>query len=381
MKLLYIENTLAIHGGIERVLTDKLNWLVEYGGCEVCLLLANQGNHPIVFPLNPKVECHDIGIMFHQMYRYSVWKRYCVYFQLRKLFRQRMTAHIQSFSPNVIICTRLDYISDVMKVRGAIPVVYESHHSFLAYKFERYNWKQRIQIKLWHHALRKTQMIVSLTHGDALEWKKLNPHVRVIPNAVHLNDTGRYSDCHSKSAIFVGRYSYQKDIQSLLKIWELVSQRHPDWQLHIFGGYGDQTNKFQSMIHNIRENIVIHHPTSSIFKEYINCSMLLMTSRFEPFGLVLPEAMSCGLPVVSFDCPYGPADIIIDRKDGFLIKDRSIDDFVEKVCQLIENEELRYKMGRVGLINSDRYDINCIMPLWKELFEHVCLNKLSCVNE
>ena len=238
MKLLYVENTLAIHGGIERVLTDKINWLVEYGGCEVCLLLANQGSHPIVFSLHPKVECHDLSIMFHQMYRYPIWKRYRVFFQLRKLFRQRMTAHIQSFSPDVIICTRLDYISDVMKVRGNIPVVYESHHSFLAYKFETYSLVRRLQIKLMHHALKKTQMIVSLTHGDALEWKKLNPHVKVIPNVVHLNDTGRYSDCSFKSAIFVGRYSYQKDLETLLHIWELVCMRHPDWILHIFDGYG-----------------------------------------------------------------------------------------------------------------------------------------------
>ena len=372
MKLLYVENTLAIHGGIERVLTDKINWLVEYGGCEVCLLLANQGDHPIVFSLHPKVEIHDLSIMFHQMYRYPIWKRYRVFFQLRKLFRQRMTAQIQSFSPDVIICTRLEYVSDVMKVRGTIPVVYESHHSFLAYKFERCSWQQGIKIIFLHRALKKAQMIVSLTHGDALEWKKLNPHVRVIPNAVHLNDTGKYSDCHSKSAIFVGRYSYQKDIQSLLQIWEQVSQRHPDWQLHIYGGYGNQINELQSIFHNIRENVVIHQPTSSIFEEYIKSSMLLMTSRFEPFGLVLPEAMSCGLPVVAFDCPYGPADIVIDRKDGFLIKDRSIDDYVDKVCQLMENEDLRCKMGKVGVINSDRYDINCIMPLWKELFERLC---------
>ena len=85
MKLLYVDNALAIHGGIERVLTDKLNWLVEYGDCEICLLTANQGNHPIVFPLSAKVECHDLGIMFHQMYRFSGWKRFSLFFHLHQL--------------------------------------------------------------------------------------------------------------------------------------------------------------------------------------------------------------------------------------------------------------------------------------------------------
>lgn len=371
MKLLYIEYSLAIHGGIERVLTDKINWLVEYGGCEVCLLLANQGNHPIVFSLHPKVEVHDLGIMFHQMYQYPRWKRYRQFFKLHQLFRQRMMAQIQIFSPDVIICTRLDSVSDVMKVRGTIPVVYESHNSFLVYKFEKCSWLQKIHIKFLYHTLKKVQMIVSLTHGDALEWKRVNPHVRVIPNVVHLNNTGRYSDCHSKSAIFVGRYSYQKDIQMLLHVWKLVSQRYPDWKLHFYGGYGNQINLIQSEIDNIDGNVVIHQPTSSIFEEYIKSSMLLMTSRFEPFGLVLPEAMSCGLPVVAFDCPYGPKDIIIDGKDGFLIKNRSINEYVDKVCLLMENEELRYRMGRVGVVNSSRYEVNSIMFLWKELFNQV----------
>ena len=372
MKLLYVENTLAIHGGIERVLTDKLNWLVEYGGCEVRLLTANQGDHPIVFSLNPKVECHDLYIMFHQMYRFSGWKRYRMFFKLHRLFRQRMMDEIQSFSPDVIICTRLDFVYDVMKVRGSVPVVYESHNSYLACKFDKYTWLKKLQIKFWHHALKKVQMIVALTHGDALEWKKLNPNVCIIPNAVHLNNTGRYSDCHSKSAIFVGRYSYQKDLESLLHIWELVCMRHPDWQLHLFDGYGFQQELLPT-INRMDAEVVLHQPTSAIFDEYLNSSMLLMTSIFEPFGLVLPEAMSCGLPVVAFDCPYGPADIITDGEDGFLIKDRSIIDYVEKVCLLIENEELRCRLGGAGVISSRRYEMNNIMPLWVKLFEQLTL--------
>lgn len=375
MKLLYVEKTLAIHGGIERVLTDKLNWLVEYGGCEVCLLIANQGENPYVFPLNSKVECYDLNIMFHQIFRCPLWKRYFRLYQLRKLFRKCISERIQEFSPDVIICTRLEYIYDVMKVRGSIPVIYESHHSFLAYKFEKYSCLQRLQLRMWHHALKKTQMIISLTQGDALEWKKLNPHVQVIPNLVHLNNTGRYSDCSTKSAIFVGRFSYQKDIPSLIRVWELVSQRHPDWQLHIFGGYGDQKDQLLSEINQLGANIniVIHQPTTSIYEEYINNSMLLMTSRFEPFGLVLPEAMSCGLPVVSFDCPYGPADIITDGQDGFLIKDRSINNYVDRVCLLIENEELRYKIGKAGVLSSHRFEINIIMPQWIKLFEQLSI--------
>ncbi len=369
MKLLYVENSLAIHGGVERVLTDKLNWLVEEGNCEVCLIIANQGENPIVFPLNPKVQCHDMGIMFHQVYRYKGWRRYCLMFQLHLLFRRSLAEEIRLFAPDAIICTRLELVYDVIKVRGDIPVVFEAHNSYI--DFHYYRCFQRFQIKFFYHVLRKVNLIVALTQGDALEWKKINPHVHVIPNVVHLNDTDRYSDCSSKSAIFVGRYSQQKDIPSLLKIWELVSHQYPDWQLHIFGGYGGQENRLQSAINQHGANVVVHQPTTSINEEYLKCSMLLMTSRYEPFGLVIPEAMSCGLPVVAFDCPYGPANIITDGVDGFLIRERDIKYYANKVCQLIADQNLRNKMGKAGVLSSQRFKASNIMPQWIQLFNQL----------
>jgi glycosyltransferase involved in cell wall biosynthesis len=371
MKLLYVDNALAIYGGIERVLTDKLNWLVEYGDCEICLLTANQGNHPIVFPLSDKVEFHDLGIMFHQVYNYSGWKRYRLLMRLHRLFRQRINEMIRIFTPDVIVCARLDCVYDVIKERGRIPVVFESHHSFLAYKFEKYSWLQILQIKHWHRVLKKAQMIITLSKGDALEWKKINPHVQVIPNVVHLNNTGRYSTCNCKSVIFVGRYSFQKDIESLLQIWKIVNQRHPDWQLNIYGGYGDQQEILQSIIYRSERNIVIHQPTSLIYDELLKSSILLMTSRYEPFGLVLPEAMSCGLPVVAFDCPYGPADIVTDGVDGFLIKNRNIEEYADKVCILIEHEDLRRRFGKAGVLSSQRYRADNVMPQWVSLFNQL----------
>ena len=119
----------------------------------------------------------------------------------------------------------------------------------------------------------------------------------------------------------------------------------------------------------LNANIHVHEPVLDILDKYKESSISLLTSQYEPFGLVLPEAMSCGLPVVAFDCPYGPADIITDGVDGFLVHNRSIEEFVDKVCLLMDNQELRVKMGKAGVISSHRYDANLIMPLWKQLFE------------
>ena len=105
--------------------------------------------------------------------------------------------------------------------------------------------------------------------------------------------------------------------------------------------------------------------------KHVKSSILLMTSLYEPFGLVLPEAMSCGLPVVAFDCPYGPADIITDGVDGFLIEGRDINAYADKVCLLIENVELRKKMGQAAILSAKRYDKTYIMPQWESLFKEL----------
>ncbi len=99
---------------------------------------------------------------------------------------------------------------------------------------------------------------------------------------------------------------------------------------------------------------------------------MVSTSLFEPFGLVIPEAMSCGLPVVSYDVPYGPASIISDGVNGFLINKRNINEFANRVCQLIEDEELRFRIGQAAIKSAQCYRADLIMSKWKELFEELC---------
>ena len=371
MILLYICDALAVYGGLERVLIEKANWLAGQDGYEVSLLTVNQGEHPVSFPLHPDVQFEDLGIQFHQQYHLSFWRRFALNRQLHRLFRERLANIIQESVPDVIICTRLDFIRDVVNVKGDIPLVFESHSSCLASRFEGDGLLRRIHIRYLQMAVRKAAMTVALTQGDAAEWRKLTPKVCVIPNAVHLNDSDLYSDCTTKSAIFVGRFSKQKNVGSLLCIWKLVHERFPDWCLHIYGGYGEEQDSLLAEIQQMDVNIQVHEATSHIMEKYRESSILLMTSSYEPFGLVLSEAMSCGLPVVAFDCPYGPADIITDGTDGFLVKSGDIKYYVDKVCFLLENEILRQKMGRAGQQTSHRYDASRVMPMWKNMFEQI----------
>ena len=176
------------------------------------------------------------------------------------------------------------------------------------------------------------------------------------------------SKCDSKSVIFVGRFSHQKDIYSMVLIWKLVHRQRPDWRLDVYGGYGEEKDELLKMIEEADANIFVHEPVSDIFEKYRESSILILTSSFEPFGLVLPEAMSCGVPVVAFDCPFGPSEIITDGVDGFLIQTRNIPLFAHRICHLIDAHDLRLSMGQAGIQSSQRYQAERIMPRWKELF-------------
>ena len=247
----------------------------------------------------------------------------------------------------------------LLQIKGKIPLVVECHVNFTHLD----SWLQRARTLYNNYWIGKADAVVTLTKGDAKNWKHVSRHVHVIPNIVHLNDTGRFSDCINKRAIFVGRLVEQKGLPDLIKIWRIVNSRYPDWQLDVFG------NGEMESIPDI--NLFVHPPTPNIMEEYMNSSMLLMTSVYEPFGLVLPEAMSCGLPVVAFDCPYGPADIINHELDGFLVQDRDINRYADYVFQLIESPGLRQTMGAAGIKTSQRYHADKIMPQWKALFEHL----------
>jgi len=118
-------------------------------------------------------------------------------------------------------------------------------------------------------------------------------------------------------------------------------------------------------------NTFVHKPTEQIFDSYLDSSILISTSLFEPFGLVIVEAMSCGLPVVAFDCPYGPADIITDTVDGFLVPFDNIHFFANRLCLLIEDVSLRKRMGQAAFVSSKKYDANRIIPKWEALFDEL----------
>ena len=157
--------------------------------------------------------------------------------------------------------------------------------------------------------VRKFDRFVVLTEEDAQMWGDI-PGMRVIPNAANFI-ADKYSDCSAKRVIAVGRLDYQKGFDRLIMAWEKVHEIIQDWRLDIFG-QGEWKDILQKMIdeRGLQDCIKLNAPTKNIGAEYANSSMLVMSSNYEGFPMVMIEAMACGLPVVSFDFKCGPRDII-----------------------------------------------------------------------
>ena len=121
------------------------------------------------------------------------------------------------------------------------------------------------------------------------------------------------------------------------------------------------------------DTLYLEEQTPDIIRNYCRSSIFVLSSRYEGFGMVITEAMSCGVPPVSFTCPCGPRDIIDDGKNGLLVENGNIEMLAEKICYLIENDEIRRKMGQQARIDVERFKIEQIVEQWKQLFESLTL--------
>lgn len=374
MKVMFIAKVFAEWGGLERVWTDKLNALSETPDYEVWLVTTDQGAHPYPYSFNDKVHLIDLDIRFVQQYKYGLAKRLWVKCRLMRLYKRRLQQLFSEVRPDLLVTNSSENVSIINRWRDDLPLVVECHGTCdRPFHMDKMTVFKRLKSFLYYRSMAKADCIVALTQKDADKWKTINPAACAIPDIVHLNDRETYSDCKNKRVIFVGRIDPQKGYRYLSEIWHLVSLRHPDWLLDIYGEGADRAENKPMLPKD--ENVFSHPQTSDIFEKYKESSILILTSVYEPFGLVMPEAMSCGVPVVAFDCPYGPSEIVTDGKDGFLVKCWEVEEFANKLCVLIENEELRRLLGRNAALSSLRFSSDKIIPLWITLYSSLANNK------
>jgi len=369
MKIVFLYSSLAVWGGVERILVDKMNYLVCQYGYDVYMITSDQGLHKIPYNLDGRVHFIDLNIQFDSRFRYNFLYRQWILYKLSRLYKKQLNNIMKSIQPEILVCTSAQNVRTLLKLKGKIPLVVESHINFM----HSDTFVQRLLMRWNNFWIGKTDALVTLTEGDAKNWRRIMKDVHVIPNIVHLNTYSRFSLGSEKRVLFVGRFTEQKGIGELFSIWKSVNRKFPDWHLVLYGD-GELWDYYKQEAERLNINIELHKPTKEIFEAYCNSSILVLTSLYEPFGLVIPEAMSCGLPVVSYDSPYGPASIISDGVDGFVVPLHNQWVFVDRLCRLISDEYLRREMGRQAIQSSQRFSADKIMPMWKQIYEQLALH-------
>lgn len=375
LKLVYITPALYMAGGVERVLTLKANYFAEHFGYDITIILTEGKDKPLFYSLSNKIKVINLNIGFEELWTCSFVKKVFVYLKKQRQFKKALTNELMRIRPDITISLlrrEINFINDIKDGSRKIGELHINRANYRNFEANDSNFIKTLFAKFWMHSLvaklKKLNRFVVLTEEDKEAWPELK-NIRVIPDPLSFLPT-KYSELKEKRVIAVGRYVYQKGFDLLLQAWSKIEKLYPDWQLAIFGD-GDRTpyeNQMKAL--GINDNSChLNGPTSNIQQEYINSSIFVFTSRFEGFGMVLVEAMACGLPVVSFDCPCGPKDIVRDGEDGLLVENGNIDLLASSLSRLMNDETLRQSMSKAGLKNVQRFNIEQIAEQWRLLFE------------
>ena len=376
-KIVYCTPALYMAGGVERVLTLKANYFAEYFGYDITIILTEGKDKPLFYPLSDKVKIINLNIGFEELWTCSFIKKIFVYLLKQRLYKQMLEQELMRIRPDITVSLLRREINFLTSIKDGSKKIGELHVNRSNYRnFEQgdTNVIKNLFARLWMHNLvshlKRLDKLVVLTKEDHNNWPELK-NVLVIPDPLTFSSS-TYSPLTEKRVIAVGRYAYQKGFDLLLRSWSVVEKECPDWMLTIIG-QGERL-QYESLIDKLkidRARCKLLGPVERIQSEYLSSSLLVMSSRFEGFGMVLVEAMSCGLPVVSFDCPCGPKDIIKDHIDGLLVENGNVEKLADAIIWLIQHPEQHKAMATKATENVQRFRIEKIAEQWKSLFNSI----------
>lgn len=359
MKVLYLVPKINSEGGLERILSLKANYLMEHYHHEITILTQNKGNHNLFYPLHDSIKLYDIDLSGNR-------------FQFIFKYLKGLKKVISEINPDVIIVADSMYKTFLIHlVAGNKRIIYECHNSVYVRlspdsRLFFLKWVPKFLVWFNRYMAKKMDVFVGLSDQTIQEWN-IQKNGKVIPNPNWLKTTKK-ADLDSKKILIIARHSYEKGLDRFFNIWKEIAYKYPDWQVEIIGKEVENSEyKKEVIAMGISDSIIFTPPTKQIEAKYFEASIYAMTSRFEAFPMVLIEAMSCGIPVIAYDCPCGPRAIISNNENGFLIENNNQEQFATHLENLIENSELRKKMGDKAKESVQDYDIETIMVKWNDL--------------
>lgn len=376
-KIVYVVGGLFRRDGMTRVLSQKINYLAENTDHELYIVLTEDPKLPFCYQMSPRLHYINFKINFDELDTMPLHKKIVSYCIKQYKYKKRFSRYLMELRPDITISTLRREINFINGIGDGSKKIGEIH-------FNKSNYRQfycsflpkavndtisKIWMKKLIREIKKLDKFIVLSHEDKDRWTEPE-NVTVIHNPLLLY-SNTVSDVTSKKVIAVGRYTWQKGFDLLMDAWKPVTSQHPDWELNIYGTGDNRSYQKLAEEKGIGRSLFCKEATKDIYAKYLESSIFVLSSRYEGFGLVIAEAMSCGLPVVSFACPCGPTDIINDKEDGFLVPIGNVQKMAEKIGYLIENENVRREMGHKAHLNAARFKEEEIMKQWIMLFNNL----------
>lgn len=356
-KIAYIIESLYNSAGMEREIPLKANALSAY--YDVTFITRDQQGRPPFTKLDPRVKLIDCAAHDKEEYRAALEKI---------LMKNRY---------DICLATGGLEFYFLYKIKDGSKKIFEFHFS---YDISRvWMGSQMSGVKLWlFSTLQKMRRIWIAKHYDRVvltcktdcdKWRRWIPSATYIYNPLTV-DPQSTSSCDSKKVIAVGRLDYQKGFDMLIHLWASVAKKHPDWQLTIYGE-GKLRLDLEQQVKDLQLQDTVSLPgrTTAIEEKYLESSIFVLSSRDEAFGLVITEAEACGLPIVTFDCPSAPAELVKDSTNGFIVPLGDEEAMADCICRLIEDASLRKEFGKASVAFAKQFHVDNIAKQWKELFE------------
>jgi glycosyltransferase involved in cell wall biosynthesis len=347
-------------GGAERVISIVANHWAG-AGREVTLVTFEDPSSD-AYPVDPRVRRASLGVAMPGGGPVST-----VRYMARVV--RGLRREIRASRPDVVISFMdITNILALLAMRGMrVPLVVTEHTDPREHRLS--GFLRRARTLLYPRA---TALVVLTEAVRGWAQGRLHGSVHTIPNPILPPDTARAASlvvpAPGRTVAGMGRLSYEKGFDQLIRAMAACAPRHPDWSLLILGEGAERANLERLAAElGIADRVFlpgwVRDPTAVLR----GAALFVVPSRYEGFNCALAEAMSCGLAAVSMDCPSGPGEIIRQGVDGILVPPGDVDALAAAMDRLMSDEAERGRLGTRGLEVLDRFGVEPVMDRWERL--------------
>ena len=379
MNILYCIPHLYNSGGMERVLTQKVNWLCAHTSHTFTILTTEttpQGMNDTYFDLDSRVQIVPLHIDFNADYRKPLLSKWWGHMRRMRMYKHALTQYIRANKIDLCISLGGKEIAFLRtlpcRTVAELHFAKDQRRQLLQANHTNPLWSLlgHIRTRQLVRAVKPLEQLIVLTEQDKTDWQKAGcTNIICIPNPCSLDARKIPMESRGKVVLAVGRLHEQKGFDRLLQAWQPIEENHPDWTLRIVGE-GEQREALMQQIAQLNlQHVCLAGRITDIINEYVSASLFVLSSRYEGLPLALIEAMWCGVPSIAFDCPHGPSALLASDR-GFLVSNGDISALSAQFEYAITHPEDAAKRAQKAQTYAQQtYSESTIMPRWIQVIE------------